>query len=263
VNDFSMADLWELSSSGEDVFVAAPPGTGFLFGGQTMALVLRAAGRTVSDHLLPKSLHCSFIRSGEWADPVELRVRRVNDSRSFAHRSVSAHQGGRLLVEAAISFHAPDEGVDEHLPAPEGPGPHELATDETVLGGVPGIIDVRPLEGPRPSDTVRNVHPYWARPHGPVDALPLLADCVTTFISDYLVVSTVFPEPTDRAQMVMTLTHTIWFHRQAHPEAWLRYDAEVVSLVGGRFLADGSIHDEHGVRVASFAQEALIRPRRT
>jgi acyl-CoA thioesterase-2 len=263
-SDFGMADLWELQEAGADRFLADPPGKGFLFGGQTMALLLRAAGRTVANEQIPKSLHCSFMRAGRWGDPLELSVARVSDTRSFSHRVVSANQGDATLAQAAISFHRPDDDadLDHHLPAPTGPAPGSLSSDTSTIQAAPGVIDVRPLAGPRPEDRIRRIHPYWARPHGPVTAEPLLSDCVTTFISDYMVVTSSHEGPEPLSHMVTTLSHTIWFHRESHPESWLVYDAEVLSEVGGRFVSRGTVHDVDGRLIASFVQEVVKRPPR-
>ncbi len=244
--------------------VAEPPGRGFLFGGLTMSLGLKAAARTVDrDHLVPKSLHCAFVSTGEWGPALDLDVQVVNDSTAFAHRTVTITQRGRLVATVAVSFHAPDTGHDFHVAPPAGPDPSALRARYAHFGAGPAPIELRLLHDDDDVELgaiTRPIHPYWARPIGPVGPDPVAADCVTTFVSDYMVVATAVtdaPPPPDAR--IFTLTHTVWFHRHSPGESWRRYDANLQTLVDGRFLTFGTVHGEDGTRLASFVQEGLVR----
>ncbi len=244
--------------------VAEPPGRGFLFGGLTMSLGLKAAARTVDrDHLVPKSLHCAFVSTGEWGPALDLDVQVVNDSTAFAYRTVTITQRGRLVATVAVSFHAPDTGHDFHVAPPAGPDPSALRARYAHFGAGPAPIELRLLHDDDDVELgaiTRPIHPYWARPIGPVGPDPVAADCVTTFVSDYMVVATAVtdaPPPPDAR--IFTLTHTVWFHRHSPGESWRRYDANLQTLVDGRFLTFGTVHGEDGTRLASFVQEGLVR----
>ena len=60
-----------------------------LFGGQVLALALRAAGLTVPGDRLPHSLHSYFLRRGSSAKSMVLKVERDTDGRSFSARRVT------------------------------------------------------------------------------------------------------------------------------------------------------------------------------
>jgi acyl-CoA thioesterase II len=264
----SFTELLSVSPAGDDVFHARPPGEGFLFGGLTMALALRAAAMTVPDALVAKSLHCTFLRAGRWGTQLELPVARVSDTRSFANRRVEVIDAGQVLAVAHLSFHRPEPGTDWHARFDPGAGPEEATPVFTYMGpSSPAEVRVvradgassegTSSEGTIPEDTI---HPYWSRP---VDPCPpeLVANAVV-FVSDYFVINTPFPTSGSGAGMVSrTLEHAIWFHRPA-PDGWLRYDAEPVSVTGGRFVSKGAVHDTDGTRIATFVQEGVVRPQR-
>src|SRR3954454_14509770 len=84
----------ELSSDsngdGDDRFLAPPEPDRFtrVFGGQTVAQALLAAGETVdgstAGHLAPHSLHAYYVQAGVADQAVEVAVERVRDGRSMA-----------------------------------------------------------------------------------------------------------------------------------------------------------------------------------
>ena len=74
------------------------------FGGHIAGQAVAAAQRTVSGKEV-HSLHGYFVGPGDASRPIELRVERIRDGRSFANRQVRACQGGTLLFSAMASFH--------------------------------------------------------------------------------------------------------------------------------------------------------------
>ena len=242
-------------------FVASPPGEGFLFGGLTMAVGLRAAARTADAQFLPKSLHALFLRPGSWGPPLDVAVTRVNDSRSFAIRRVALTQDGRTIAELLTTLHRPEGGDDhQHAERPSAPPPASLATVTPRLP-LPGIMEIRPVhpfEEPLSGETV---HPYWARFDNVTAHDALLQCCAEAFVSDYLVIRTPFPKGSTRGSEFLsrTLSHTLWFHRPVGTD-WLLVSADPLSVGDGRFTSRGTIHDEAGLLVASFVQEGILRP---
>jgi acyl-CoA thioesterase II len=247
-------------TNGTRRFVATPPGRGFLFGGLTMALGLRAAMRTTEPALVPKSLHALFMRPGTWGDPLVLSVTTVNDSRAFAIRRVEVAQAERILAEMVVVAHCPEPGEDhQHHDAPLLPLATELSS-ATALLPLPGIMEVRPVA---PDDVgIRStLHPYWARFAQLPFSDPVLGCCAATFVSDYMVISTPFPGGSTRGAdfVTRTLSHTVWFHRPVQSE-WILLSASPLTTGEGRFTSTGAIHDERGSLVASFVQEGILRP---
>ena len=95
-------------------------------------------------------------------------------------------------------------------------------------------------------------------------------DCWLTYISDDLPTDVVFhgtwpdvdrsgegsaPEGT----MVVSLDHTIWFHRPTRADEWHLYDLTCHYVGGSRGLAFGHVFAADGAHVASLAQEVLVR----
>jgi acyl-CoA thioesterase-2 len=58
-----------------------------------------------------------------------------------------------------------------------------------------------------------------------------------------------------------SLDHTLWFHHPFRADAWWLYDQVSPSASGGRGLALAGVYDASGRRVATAAQEGLIRLR--
>jgi acyl-CoA thioesterase II len=266
MND-DFAALLELKQTATDRFEAVPAGDGHLFGGYTLALALRAAAATVADHLRPQSLHAYFLDPGLAGEPLTVDVQRWRDGRSFAVRQVAVGQNGGTPLLVTASFHVGEEGPDWHetldvLP----PGPEGLRTDATMLGAI-DPVELRPVDGLRaekPVDELPRVHPYWARPRTAIPDDPILHAGALAFVSDYMVVSSaqVLDAPAPADSTVVTLDHAVWFHRPCAFDDWLLFSAEPASVAAGRGLAHGTVHDRSGTLLASFTQEALVRPPR-
>ena len=187
-NRFS--ELLPLRPLGDDRFVVTPPGTGFLFGGLSMAAILKCAAATVDPAMTPMSLHATFLSNGDWGGPHDLEVVRVNDSRNFAVRSIHMVTSGRLAIVAEAVFQQREAGVDwQAVQRPDYPAPETLRAFQPER--LPfRVIDIRPVF-PQPEGTER-VHPYWCRTLERLDDPGLLA-CALAFISDYWVYATPFP----------------------------------------------------------------------
>ena len=77
-----------------------------VFGGQTVAQALVAAGADRRPDKDPHSLHAYFVEAGAPDEALELTVERVRDGRSMSTRRVTVTQGDRTLLIAIASFHA-------------------------------------------------------------------------------------------------------------------------------------------------------------
>ena len=86
-----------------------------------------AAGRTVADgppaplaaRLLPAARAATTRRSASSCD-------RIRDGRTFTTRNVVAHQAGEAIFNLAASFARPEAGISHQDPAPEAPPPEAL-----------------------------------------------------------------------------------------------------------------------------------------
>jgi acyl-CoA thioesterase-2 len=61
------------------------------------------------------------------------------------------------------------------------------------------------------------------------------------------------------ARQGASLDHAVWLHAAARFEDWVLYASESPVAVGGRGLVFGTMYSRAGVRLASVAQEGVIR----
>jgi acyl-CoA thioesterase-2 len=193
-------------------------------------------------------------------------VERTRDGRSFATRHVTAVQEGEAIFTLTASFHGTEEGLDWQVAGPDLTPPHDIGPEpeEFAAGGPPyrafwstspfQLIPVRP----DPENFVP--HPCWVRLIEPITNDPALQACALTFISDMGVVGSA-RAPTDRGRpgALASIDHAVWFHRPFDIAQWHLFSVDPVSNSSSRGLALGTLHASDGRRIASIAQEALIR----
>jgi acyl-CoA thioesterase II len=271
----------ELEPVGDDHFrVRSEPGRfDRVFGGQTVAQALAAAGETV-DGKDPHSLHAYFVEAGAPDEALELTVERVRDGRSMSTRRVSVTQGDRTLLVAMASFHANPAAPELATSLPSVPDPddlprlqhwvHRMAPDrrERTMTWVdrPPPLELRIGEAPNfmggPSADGSRSH--WMRVPGDVGDAPLLHAALLAYASDYLLLDMAYrshPERIDpHSLMGFSLDHAIWFHRPVRFDRWHLHTQETIALTGHRALVRGAIQDADGHSVASVMQEVLVRP---
>ena len=276
---------------------AGPPqtdGIGRMFGGQVLAQALQAAQGTVSDGKHAHSLHAYFLRGGREGAPIEYRIERDFDGKSFANRRVVAAQENEEGIAVPIlnltaSFQLPEEGL-EHLdsPIPDVARPDDLRTDmdqrrEIAEQWGDRLSDQqrRMMLRPRPIEmrTTDRLHwmsseprepraHSWFRVAAPItgaDDTPALHRAIITYASDYTLLGTsALPHGLSwmRNELVgASLDHAIWFHRDARADEWLLYATDAPWSGGGRGFNRGRIFNLAGELVASVAQEGMMRRR--
>lgn len=261
---------FDLEPEGDDVFQGNPgPGRQRLFGGLVAAQSYMAAARTVDDpdERPLHSLHAYFLRPGRYAAPIRFAVHRIRDGRSFTTRRVVAHQGGEAIFNLAASFAAEEEGVSHQDAPPPSPDPEGLPEH---LGGPwrdPDKAHLNPIEMRSPDGLLGEDDPVparrivWMRPRGAVPDDPLVHTALLVYASDRNLVSTAIrgvDEPRERFRLA-SLDHALWLHRPVRFDDWLLFASESPVAHGARGLIFGSVHRRDGTRIASVAQEGLVR----
>lgn len=249
-----------LEASDDDLFVghSPPEKRARVFGGQVVAQALVAATRTVEPTQHVHSLHAYFLRGGDVAEPIDFRVDRLRDGRSFSARQVTASQGDRAILVLSSSFHTGGPSGDYEPPAPVGvPSPEHLPSTRFAK---PGVLETRDASYDQPMGNSRRLwfraacdlpdelHAAaiaYATDHGPFGAARRIVDVAGPGRFDSLF----------RA----SLDHAIWFHRPPRVDEWLLYDIDAVTHRDDRILTSARIHDQAGRRVATVAQEILAR----
>ena len=280
----AFAGLIELEKLGEDDFRThgGPANyTGNVFGGQLMAQALWAACQTAPGYR-PASMHCYFVASGSTVRPMNFVVERLRQGRSFAHRSVSVRQDGSCIFVLNCLLQAQGEGFEHQMPsAPDVPGPDDIewladfarreadrlspAAKENFLREA--LCEIRPVDPAsyffdRPEWAERDIWFRMAAANA-VDDEALHA-CLIAYNSDLWLggvcaIPHMVPTNTERLRII-SLDHSIWFHRPARADEWLLHHTESPSASDGRGLARGLVFDRQGRLVASTAQEVAMRP---
>lgn len=238
-----------------------------VFGGQILAQALCAAATTTPDKAV-KSMHVLFPREGDAGKQMQYRVDAVQSGRTFATTEVVAHQDGRTVAAALVSLHVDEDGLDRNEPPPA-VGAVDGATP-TDLGMVPW--ETRIVDGVDLNDA--GVGParlsWWMRtpPLGEVPGVPerALHQALLAHATDLTLIGTALRPFVGHSQADSTVTlqtavtsHTLWFHRPFRVDDWLLLTQEAPVVAHGRSFGRGDVFAGREL-VASFAQEAMIRP---
>jgi acyl-CoA thioesterase-2 len=273
----------ELATLGPDRFSADPgPGEGRLFGGLVAAQAVVAAGRTLGvgdgrDARFLHSLHAYFLRPGTHESAIELEVDRIRDGRTFTTRRVVARQSDEAIFELAASFARPEAGIEHQDPAPEAPEPEGLPDWEDLRARLlgdraerrpDGPIEMRTCDPENPADPTARLparRRVWIRPRGGLPEDPLLHAALLVYASDRMLISTAArPHGIPFGQRRgASLDHALWIHAPVRFDDWHLYASESPVARAARGLVLGAIYSRRGERIASVAQEGLIRTLRT
>lgn len=148
--------------------------------------------------------------------------------------------------------------------------PSLLDTFRSTFGEVGewASLDIRWGGPARPAQDAAPGEPHnqiWLRAKEPVPEDSTLHAAVFGYLSDFAFLTPVLlPQGRmmwSRDVQVSSLDHSIWFHRPFGVNDWLLYDQVSPAAAGARGLALGALYTADGVRVASTAQEGLVRPR--
>ena len=268
--------IFDLEQVEVDLFRGRIPGSPLqpLFGGHVIGQSVVAVSRTVSADRPIHSVHAYFLLPGDATVPLVYEVYQVRDGGTFSTRWVRAKQWGRTIFVADASFHAAAPGLEHQQPMPPAPAPDSLPslmdTFQTTFGtlGEWGGLDVR-WGGPwPPDDSLTGVYePHnqvWLRTAEPMPEDPVLHAAVFAYASDLAFLTPVLlPHGKlmwSRGMRVASLDHSIWFHRPFGVSDWLLYDQVSPAAADTRGLVFGGVYTASGTRVASTAQEGLVRP---
>ncbi len=233
-----------------------------IFGGQLLAQGIAIAARDAEGKEV-KSMHVSFPRAGDLRMPVDFRVERLQDGRSFAGRSIVGEQDGKAIFSASLSLHVPEQGLSHQLAAPDVGGPEAAtAVDLSMIPWETRAVDAVDLES-------REVGPpeygFWMRTPM-VSSDPVVHQALLAHATDLTLIGTTLrPHPdlseSDSPELIHTAvtTHTIWFHRSFRVDEWLLVSQRSPSCYGARGFGMGHVYAAGGELVASFAQESMLR----
>jgi acyl-CoA thioesterase II len=273
-----IADVLRVEELDTDMYRGQPTlgVSGRVFGGQVIAQALAAAAGSVGSGKEGHSLHAYFMRPGDPAHPILYRVARDFDGGSFANRRVVATQGGKAILNLTASFHKPEKGFAHEAQIPEASEPDSSPTMEEILMSkdlpLPDFVrnrfsafDLRLGDTRYDSASGNATQSGWLRIPDAFAGDAIGPRVALAYVSDFGLISTALaahdmtffaPE-----MQVASLDHAVWFHQTPPIAEWLLYTMTSPWSGAARGFAHGSIYDRSGTRIASVAQEGLMRHR--
>jgi len=244
----------------------AESGHGVIFGGQLLAQSI-VAGLAGHDGKRVKTVHTVFARGGRPDAPVEIAVDRMHSGRAFASSTVTISQGDRLCTRSLVLLTADEPDFIRHAdPMPVVPGPDEGAAATGDGEGawqvrLVGDVDINDpaLVGPPDLDA-------WTRFVGAPDD-PAVDQALLAFATDgFLIATAMRPhEGVGQAQAHVTvstgvISHTLTFHEPAAARDWLLLSHHSPYAGRGRSYGTADVFRADGALVASYVQDAMVRP---
>src|ERR1700692_103790 len=268
-----LLDLFDVQPNGPDRFTAETGIAGadtrqVVEGTQVLAQAIVAAAKRLADKSV-RSAHAVFSRAVMVGAPVELVIDVVHEGRSTATAIVSAQQNDRRCMTMTIFADVPSDNViRHHLPRPDVAAPADANLSPMPMIGrelrLLAVGDVNSPDEGGPPELYAWLH------YDPIPARDDLAKALIAYFTGHLGISTTMRahEGIGTSQSHLTvstapLTVTVSFHEPVTWTGWLLYTHESTQAGAGMSYVRGAVHTEEGELIASFAQEALIRPLRT
>lgn len=237
-------------------------------GTQVLAQAVVAVAKRFPDKSV-RSAHAVFARAVMVGPPVEFHIDVVAEGRSTATAVISVAQNSRraITITAFLDVPSPDV-IRHHLPRPDVAAPADANVSPMPMVGrdvrLVGVADVNSPDEVGPPELYAWLH---------YDVIPPrddLAKALVAYFTGHLGISTTMRahEGIGTSQSHLTvstapMTVTVSFHEPVTWTGWLLYTHESTQVGAGMSYVRGAVHTEEGALIASFTQEALIRPLRT
>jgi acyl-CoA thioesterase-2 len=269
-----LLDLFDVPADGENRFIAETGPAGederqVVEGTQVLAQAIVAAAKRFPEKSL-RSVYAVFARAVMvGAGPVELEVDVVSEGRSTATAIIAAKQNGKRCITVTALLDVPTADViRHHLPRPAvAPPAAANVSPMPMVGRELRLVDVVDVNSP---DEVGPPELYAWLHYDPIPTRDDLAKALVAYFTGHLGISTTMRahEGIGTAQSHLTvstapMTVSVSFHEPVRWDGWILYTHESTQVGAGMSYVRGAVHTEEGDLIASFAQDALIRPLRT
>jgi acyl-CoA thioesterase-2 len=268
-----LLDLFDVRAKAPDHFsgdtgIAGEDERQVVEGTQVLAQAIVAVAKRFADKSV-RSVHAVFSRAVMVGQPVEFDIDVVHEGRSTATAVVGVQQNGRRCITVTAFADVPSADVIRHqLPRPEVVAPADANfSPMPMVGRELRLVDVVDINSP---DEVGPPELYAWLHYDPIPARDDLAKALIAYFTGHLGISTTMRahEGIGTSQSHLTvstapLTVTVSFHEPVSWSGWLLYTHESTQVGAGMSYVRGAVHTEEGELIASFAQEAMIRPLRT
>jgi acyl-CoA thioesterase-2 len=268
-----LLELFDVQPNGPDRFTAETGIAGaderqVVEGTQVLAQAIVAAEKRFADKSV-RSAHAVFSRAVMVGAPLELVIDVVHEGRSTATAIVSAQQNDRRCMTMTIFADVPsDDVIRHHLPRPDVAAPADAnLSPMPMIGRELRLVDVVDVNSP---DEVGPPELYAWLHYDPIPARDDLAKALIAYFTGHLGISTTMRAHegigTSQAHLTVStapMSITVSFHEPVRWDGWLLYTHESTQVGAGMSYVRGAVHSEEGELLASFAQDAMIRPLRT
>lgn len=269
----SLLELFDAQPTAGDGFTASTGPAGederqVVEGTQVLAQAVVAVAKRFPDKSV-RSAHAVFARVVTVGPPVEFDIDVISEGRSTATAVVTASQNGKRCITVTVFTDVPTDDVIRHnLPRPQVAGPAESNVSEMPMVGrqlrLVDVVDVNSPDEVGPPELHAWLH------YDPVPQRDDLAKALIAYFTGHLGISTTMRahEGIGTSQSHLTvstapMTVSVTFHEPFAWDGWILYTHESTQVGAGMSYIRGAVHTEKGELIASFTQDALIRPLRT
>jgi acyl-CoA thioesterase-2 len=269
----ALLDLFDVQQDGENRFIAETGPSGdderkVVEGTQVLAQMIVAAAKRFPEKSV-RSVSAVFARAVMvGAGPVELEIDVVGEGRSTATAILSAKQNGKRCITATLLADVPTgDVIRHHLQRPDVGAPADANIAKMPMGGRQlRLVDVVDVNSP---DEVGPPELYAWLHYDPIPERADLAKALVAYFTGHLGISTTMRAHegigTSQAHLTVStapMTVSVSFHEPVRWDGWILYTHESTQVGSGMSYVRGAVHTEKGDLIASFTQDALIRPLR-
>ena len=269
-----LLDLFDAQPTGPDTYTVETGLAGVderqvVEGTQILAASIVAAAKRFPEKSI-RSAYSVFARAVlVGAGPVELGIDVISEGRSTATAVVTATQNGKRVITTTILADVPTADVIRHqLPRPQVAEPAQAhESSMPMVGRQVRLVDVHDVNSP---DEVGPPELFAWLHYDPIPTRDDLAKALIAYFTGHLGISTTMRAHegigTSQAHLTVStapMTVSVSFHEPVRWDGWLLYGHESTQVGAGMSYVRGTVHTEAGDLIASFTQDALIRPLRT
>ncbi|WP_348730596.1 acyl-CoA thioesterase domain-containing protein [uncultured Mycolicibacterium sp.] len=269
-----LLDLFDAQPTGPDTYTVETGLAGaderqVVEGTQILAASIVAAAKRFPEKSI-RSAYSVFARAVlVGAGPVELGIDVISEGRSTATAVVTATQNGKRVITTTILADVPTADVIRHqLPRPQVAQPAQAhESSMPMVGRQLRLVDVQDVNSP---DEVGPPELFAWLHYDPIPTRDDLAKALIAYFTGHLGISTTMRAHegigTSQAHLTVStapMTVSVSFHEPVRWDGWLLYGHESTQVGAGMSYVRGVVHTEAGDLIASFTQDALIRPLRT
>ena len=268
-----LLDLFDVQPDGKDRFIGQTGVAGdderqVVEGTQVLAQAIVAVAKRFPDKSV-RSVQAVFARAVVVGAPVELDVDVVAEGRSTATAIVTATQNGKRCMTVTVFADVPTgDVIRHHLPRPDVAAPADANVSEMPMIGTAAAAGRRrrrqqPRRG-RPAGAVR-LAALRADPHPrrPGQGAHRVLHRAPRHLDHHARPRRNRHQPVTSHRVHRADDVTVSFHEPVQWSGWLLYTHESTQVGAGMSYVRGAVHTEEGELIASFSQDALIRPLRT